>query len=93
VSDALLRTTLQAAVPLWMHSVRSWSTERRVQEASKCAQVIAEHGDDLMFGGKHTTETFNKLALGIACAAYQPGGITFMGDHWEAGEDSEPWDS
>jgi hypothetical protein len=93
MSEDLLRTTLQAAVPLWMHSVRTWSFERRGHEAAKCADVIAAHGDDLMFGGKHTSETFNKLALGIACAAYQPGGITFMGDHWEAGEDSEPWDA
>jgi hypothetical protein len=86
MSADLLRVTLQAAVPLWMHAVRSWSFERRIQEAAKCADVIAAHGDDLMFGGKHTADAFNKLALGIACAAYQPGGITFMGEHWEAGE-------
>lgn len=79
----LLRTTLALAVPLWIDSVRGWSHERRGRAAAECAEVIASHGDDLMFGGGHTADAFNKLALGIACAAYQPGGITFLGDHWE----------
>jgi hypothetical protein len=85
MSQDVLPIGLQAAVPLWMHAVRTWSFERRAAAAAECAQIIAEHGDDLMYGGEHTVEAFNKLALGLACAAYQPGGVTFMGDHWEAG--------
>ena len=27
-------------------------------------------------------EVFNFLARGLACAAYQPGGVTFAGLHW-----------
>lgn len=80
----LLRISLQAAVPLWIDDMRGWDFERRARAAASCSQAIAEHGDDLMFGGRHCKEAFNKLALGIACGAYQPGGITFLGDHYEA---------
>lgn len=30
-------------------------------------------------------EVFNALARGLACAAYQPGGVTFAGMAWKAG--------
>ena len=30
-----------------------------------------------------TAEAFNHLAEGIALGAYQPGGITIFGHHWE----------
>jgi hypothetical protein len=30
-------------------------------------------------------EVFNELAKGLACAASQPGGVTFAGLHWCAG--------
>lgn len=84
MSGDLLRISLQAAVPLWIADMRDWEPERRVRAAKACAPAVAAHGDDLQFGGRHTKETFNKLALGVACLAYQPGGITFLGDHWEA---------
>jgi hypothetical protein len=35
-------------------------------------------------GSPGTASAFNHLAEGIACAAYQPGGITVFGVHWEA---------
>lgn len=79
----LLRVSLQAAVPLWIADVRDWEPERRVEAARGCADVIAAHGDDLQFGGRHTADAFNSLARGLACCAYQPGGVTFLGDHWE----------
>jgi len=83
-SQELLRTSLQAAVPLHIIDVRDWTFEQRRAAAEESAYVIAEHGDDLLYGGKHCADAFNRLALGIACAAYQPGGIRFLGDHWEA---------
>lgn len=85
MSGELLRISLQAAVPLWIADMRDWEPERRVRAARDCAPTVAAHGDDLQFGGKHAAEAFNKLALGLACCAYQPGGITFLGDHYEAG--------
>jgi hypothetical protein len=38
-------------------------------------------------GSPGTAGAFNRLAEGIACAAYQPGGITVFGLHWCAGPD------
>lgn len=83
VSD-LLRVSLQVAVPLWIVDVRDWTPEQRMGAALGYADVIAAHGDDLQYGGRHTTDAFNSLARGLACCAYQPGGVTFLGDHWEA---------
>lgn len=83
---ALLQTSLQAAVPLWIMEISSWSVERRMESARECADVVAAHGDDLQYGGKHCAETFNKLALGLACLAYVPGGVRFLGDHWNVEE-------
>jgi hypothetical protein len=83
MSVDLLRISLQAAVALWIEQARDWTPERRVEEARAGAPAIAAHGDDLQFGGKHCAETFNALARGLACCAYQPGGVTFLGDHWE----------
>jgi hypothetical protein len=84
----LMRTSLAAAVPLWIAEVSGWSTERRLATARECADVVASKGDVLQFGGKRgeAAEAFNALARGLACCAYQPGGITFMGDHYEAEE-------
>jgi hypothetical protein len=80
----LLSISLEAAVPLRILEMRDWTVERRMQTARECADVIASHGDDLQYGGKHTADAFNKLALGLACLAYAPGGVRFHGMHWEA---------
>jgi hypothetical protein len=37
-----------------------------------------------------SAEAFNHLAEGIALAAYQPGGITIFGHHWEVGDAPAP---
>jgi hypothetical protein len=83
--STLLRTALQAAVPLWIHDVRDWTPERRVEVAREAAPLLASKGDVLMFGGRRgeAAEVFNALARAVACCAYQPGGVTVFGDHWE----------
>jgi hypothetical protein len=80
----VLTISLQVAVPLRIAEVASWSWDRRQREAGEVANVVASHGDDLLYGGKHCADAFNKLALGLACLAYAPGGVTFMGEHFEA---------
>jgi hypothetical protein len=86
VSGDLLRISLQAAVPLWIEDMRDWSLERRGRAAASCSQAIDAYSTASIFGTDELrAKAFNKLALGIACGAYQPGGITFLGDHWEAG--------
>jgi hypothetical protein len=41
-------------------------------------------GEELvMAGSPGTAGAFNRLAEGLAIAAYQPGGVTAFGMHWE----------
>ena len=80
----LLRICLQAAVPLRIAEIASWPAQRRIETARAQATVIASHGDDLLYGGKHCADTFNAMALGLACMAYAPGGVTFLDDHYIA---------
>lgn len=79
-----LTTGLQAAVPLWIHEMRTWTEQRRVETGGEAGQYIACHGDELMYGGKKgaAAEAFNHLAKGLASLAYVPGGVTFAGQHW-----------
>jgi hypothetical protein len=81
----LLVVTLQVTVPLWIHQVARLTEAERLAAARECAQVIAEHGDDILYRSPRKGETataFNALARGLACAAYQPGGVTFKGTHF-----------
>lgn len=85
--QALLSISLSAAVPLWIERVRGYSEDRRLERARECAQVIAEKGDIIQFKSKKKGETanaFNALAEGLACAAFQPGGVRFADLHFEA---------
>lgn len=82
--DVLLPSLL-LAVPMWIHRLRTTGEDQRVALAKDCADVIAAHGDDLLYRSKkpgRTAEVFNALARGIAIGAHQPGGITVFGQHW-----------
>lgn len=82
----LLRAALGAAVPLWIEKVRLYSDEYRVERAGVSAQVIAEHGDDILYRSPKKGETamaFNHLAEALAIGAFAPGGIKFLGEHWK----------
>lgn len=83
----LMVATLELAVPLWIMRVREWTEERRMERARIIGYILAEHGDDILFQGPKkgdTTRAFNAMAEGVAIAAFSPGGVTFMGHHWEA---------
>lgn len=87
MNEDLLRTSLSAAVPLWIEELRHLPEEARMRLGRECAQVIAEKGDVIQFKSKKAGETaaaFNALAKGLACLAYVPGGVTFLGVHFEA---------
>lgn len=86
--SGLLRIALQTAVPLWILKFRNESFEYMQKRGEICSQIIAEHGDHIMFkGGKkgETASAFNALAEGLAILAHAPGGVTVFGCHWEAG--------
>lgn len=78
--------TLELAVPLWIWELAGRTDEQRVAIARRCAAVVAERGDILMFGSKtsgfKTAQAFNALAEGIAASAFLSGGINFAGRHW-----------
>lgn len=77
--------SLTFLVPMWMDEIRDLTDAQRIARAKRCGAMVAERGDVLQFGSSKTgkaTEVFNALAEGLACAAYQPGGITFASRHW-----------
>jgi len=81
----VLVETLMLAVPLRIWEMRGWAPAARQRAAQRSAQVVAERGDDLMFGSRKTgrvAQVFNALAEGLAAAAFQPGGVRFAGRHW-----------
>lgn len=79
---SLLATSLQLAVPLTIWQMRTMEPAQIREVAAGCADVIAAHGDDLLYGGRDCAPAFNALARGLAALAHQPGGVTFADLHW-----------
>lgn len=84
----MLRDFLAVAVPLWIERLRGTDFSYRSERAHEAAQIIAEKGDIILHRGKkgESAAAFNRLAESVAILAFQPGGITFLGDHWEERE-------
>src|SRR5215467_15934488 len=83
-----LRLMLSAALPLaigLMHQ-RSGPKKADFELARDFGGVLAHKGDVLMFGGKQgeVADLVNRLVHALAVSAFLPGGVTFLGDHWEA---------
>ena len=94
----MLRTALNVAVPLWIEVVRLMGDEQRAEVAAECSSIIAcgEKCDETR--GRHgagpallahgmpgkTRDVFNATALGLALLAFAPGGMNYLGCHWEA---------
>jgi len=94
---ALLRVTLETAVPMWAVTVASWPTGRRLREAHEAAEVIS-HGADVLFHAPmrkpgaaapgqmareyRPAEVCNAIAKALGIGAHQPGGVTWLGRHW-----------
>ena len=81
----VLQETLKLAVPIHMLTMRDWSPDALTTAARAAADVVALHGDDLQFGGKHCAKAFNALARGLAAAALcAEGGVRWkaLGLHW-----------
>lgn len=86
-AETLLPIALSAAVPLHIQELkrRPWDEITRI--AHESADIVASKGDVLQFGGGKkgsTAAAFNALARGLAACAFAPGGITFLGLHFEA---------
>jgi hypothetical protein len=82
----VLRIALSAAVPLHVMELQRLSWAEVSASAKACGDIIAEKGDVLQFRGKKRGESakaFNALARGLAALSFAPGGVTFLGDHYE----------
>ena len=80
-----LSIALQAAVPIAILEMRSWAPEARQAAAAEWGQIIASHGDDILFRSARkgdSAKAFTALARGLAALAYCPGGVRFLGIHW-----------
>lgn len=84
----LLKMSLEMAVPVWIEDLK----QKPIADLLKRAPALL--GDDLraldviQFRSKKKGETanaFNRLAEGLAILALVvPGGVKFLGVHWEA---------
>lgn len=84
----LLRAALEVGVPTWIAVLSDLDQAFILQRAQACARMVTERGDALMFGSKtpgKSAEVLDRLAEGLACLAIvAPGGVTFLGIHWDA---------
>lgn len=64
----LLVIALEAAIPLHAAELEGLPESTRLRIARHAGEVLACHGDVLMFRRKDTTEVFNAVARGLAAA-------------------------
>ena len=84
---ALLRSSLSCAVPLWILEKKKQSWAELQARIPYCLQMVAEHGDNILFRAKKKGDSaaaFNALAEAIAILSFVPGGVTLFGSHWES---------
>ena len=84
-----LRIALSAAVPLRIMVLQARGDSKDVdrQILQETTDLFGANDDLLMFLGEKFGETarvFNALAASLAILAFCPGGVTFLGEHWEA---------
>lgn len=82
----ILLETLTGAIPLWADRLRKRSWDYIQDRAQQCEQYIADHEDEILHRAckeGRIAGSFNRLAEGLACMSFQPGGVRFMGEHWK----------
>ena len=68
-------------VPLMLAEMRGWSAQRRAIVAADTAAMIASHGDDAQYGGRHQGPARTAIARALALGADFPDGVTQFGVH------------
>ncbi|MFJ6437867.1 hypothetical protein [Streptomyces sp. NPDC091416] len=76
-----LPTFLCALVPLAIQEQSRMSAQRIDAMRTELIDMIAEHGDDLQFGGAHQTSARVALVQALAILATAEGGVTILGVH------------
>jgi len=85
--QAAIVEALQVAVPAWIDALGNASTAARVLAKDEAERVMA--AADLGQLDPHGTQSwdtdqaFDALAKSLALDAYRPGGVTYLGLHWE----------
>jgi hypothetical protein len=90
MSEALLVSTLELAIPLWVERFADTGgpCDEDFEWAREFAWVLGSDGDKLFYRDKKQGETarlFNDLARALAIMAHVPGGVTLLGRRWECG--------
>jgi len=83
---SLLQATLSVAVPLRIAELRHKPlAEILAPEALSYIQTrLAAAREEVLYGGKYCADGFNAVSDGIARLAFLPGGVTFLGMHFDA---------
>lgn len=86
--DPVLPLALEAAVPLHIMELQRqpWSVIQAIARGC-CDEIAHEKGAALQFKYRtkhHAADAFNSLARGLACLSFLPGGVTWLGLHFEA---------
>jgi hypothetical protein len=81
-----MQSYLLTAVPLQMMALAAKGGPDAADRVAMAgyAQTLAEHGDDLLFGGTHAAGAAADLARSVALLSYMPGGVTTFGLRFEA---------
>ena len=85
--EMLLRISLSAAVPLWIEQCKAIPLDLLMNRGREISQIIAEKGDIIQFRSKtqgETAKAFNALAEGLTIMSFVPGGVKFLGMHFES---------
>jgi len=81
----LMKIALNAAVPLRIEELRHKPIAEILdpERLNSIQRTLDEAREDVLFGGKGCAEGFNAVADAIARLAFMPGGVDFMGMHFE----------
>jgi hypothetical protein len=84
-----LLLTLEVGVPLRAHEIKSRGgpSDFDLQRCREFATTLGSKGDSILYRSKNKGETADltaQLIDALAVLSFFPGGVTFLGQHWEA---------
>ena len=80
----LLRDTLALLFPLKVAELKRFPLDLLPKVARAALATLQAAGADVIFGGPGAGRAAAALATGLACCAFCPGGVRFLGVRWTA---------